>query len=84
MEPRTLGVTDYDTKAPLKGIRRIMMESNGLLAIALKKTHIETGCQYKDKRKKYCVENKWLTSPYCQIEPAMAFQLGLPGFNTKR
>ena len=78
LEPRTLGVTDYDTNAPLKGIRRIMMESNGLLAIALKKTHIETGCQYKDRRKKYCVKDKWLTSPYCQIEPAMAFQLGLP------
>ena len=26
----------------------------------------------------YDLSNKWLTSPYCQIEPAMAFQLGLP------
>ena len=77
LEPRTLGVTDYDINAPLKGIRRIMMESNGLLAIALKKTHIETGCQYKEGCWD-CVEDKWLTSPYCQIEPAMAFQLGLP------
>jgi len=24
------------------------------------------------------IKDKWLTSPYCQIEPAMAFQLGLP------
>ncbi len=24
------------------------------------------------------INDKWLTSPYCQIEPAMAFQLGLP------
>lgn len=77
LEPRTLGVTDYDTNAPLKGIRRIMMESNGLLAIALKKTYIETGCEYKGGSWD-CVEDKWLTSPYCQIEPAMAFQLGLP------
>lgn len=24
------------------------------------------------------ISNQWLTSPYCQIEPAMAFQIGLP------
>lgn len=30
LEPRTLGVTDYDVKAPLKVIRRVMLESNGL------------------------------------------------------
>ena len=71
LEPRTLGVTDYDTNAPLKGIRRIMMESNGLLAIALKKTHIETGCQYKEV-------GIVCTIPYFQIKPVMAFQLGLP------
>lgn len=54
-----------------------MLEFNGLLAIALKRTHIEKGYQYKNK-KRQDINNKWLTSPYCQIEPAMAFQLGLP------
>ena len=29
--PRTLGVTDYDMDAPLTAIRRLMLESNGLL-----------------------------------------------------
>lgn len=33
--PRTLGVTDYDMDAPLKAIRRLMLESNGLITIAL-------------------------------------------------
>ncbi len=27
-EPRTLGVTDYDMDAPLKAIRRLMLECN--------------------------------------------------------
>ena len=29
LEPRTLGVTDYDMDAPLKAIRRLMLESKG-------------------------------------------------------
>ena len=41
--PRTLGVTDYDMDAPLKSIRRLMLDCNGLLTIAFRRTHIETG-----------------------------------------
>lgn len=39
-EPRTLGVTDYDMEAPLKAIRRLMLESNGLLSIAFRRSII--------------------------------------------
>ncbi|WP_417888225.1 hypothetical protein [Zunongwangia sp.] len=80
-EPRTLGVTDYDMDEPLTAIRRLMLESNGLLTIAFKRTLIESG---KGKPNsdigeiQYDLSNKWITSPYCQIEPAMAFQIGLP------
>ena len=34
--PRTLGVNEYDMDAPLKAIRRLMLESNGLLTIAFR------------------------------------------------
>lgn len=81
LEPRTLGVSDYDYNSPLTAIRRLMLESNGLLTIAFKRTLIRDG-EYKalnnidsDSKK---ITNLWLTSPYCQIEPAMAFQMGLP------
>lgn len=81
LEPKTLGVTDYDMDAPLKAIRRLMMESNGLLAVAFRRGYIEKGC-IKPKSDIGEVESditdSWFTSPYCQIEPAMAFQLGLP------
>nr|VFJ88362.1 MAG: hypothetical protein BECKLFY1418A_GA0070994_100411 [Candidatus Kentron sp. LFY] len=40
LEPRTLGVTDYDMDAPLKAIRRLMLESNGLITIALRRSLI--------------------------------------------
>ena len=34
LEPKTLGVTEYDMDAPLTAIRRLMLESNGLITIA--------------------------------------------------
>ncbi|MGG0657703.1 hypothetical protein [Rummeliibacillus pycnus] len=81
-QPRTLGVTDYDMEEPLVAIRRLMMESNGLLTIAFRRTLIEkgeakSGTDIPDTYS-YDVSGKWITSPYCHIEPAMAFQIGLP------
>ncbi len=81
LQPRTLGVTDYDMDAPLKAIRRLMLESNGLIAIAFRRGIIKqgTGKPMSDiMQNEYDLSGKWITSPYCQIEPAMAFQLGLP------
>lgn len=43
LEPRTLGVTDYDMDAPLKAIRRLMLESNGLITVAFRRTLIAEG-----------------------------------------
>lgn len=81
LEPRTLGVTDYDMEAPLVAIRRLMMESNGLLTIGFRRGYIQNG-EGKPKsdigEQGYDLSNRWITSPYCQIEPAMAFQQGLP------
>ena len=80
--PRTLGVTDYDMDAPLKAIRRLMLESNGLITVAFKRTFIEKGASRYgtdvDGLQDSPIEQKWLTSPWSQIEPAMAYQLGLP------
>jgi hypothetical protein len=79
--PRTLGVTDYSDAAPLNAIRGLMAESNGLICVALRRSHIATGSAvvrqgkvYREKR----VEDQWLTSPWAHIEPAMAYQIGLP------
>ena len=82
IEPRTLGVTDYDMDVPLKAIRRLMLESNGLITIAFRRTYVETAISKKDPDLPDASEQKmsayWVTSPYCQIEPAMAYQIGLP------
>ncbi len=80
--PRTLGVTDYDMDAPLKSIRRLMLECNGLLTIAFRRTHIETGTSRfrtdVTSMREGPLSDVWLTSPWSQIEPAMAYQIGLP------
>ncbi len=81
-EPRTLGVTDYDMDVPLKAIRRLMLESHGLITVAFRRTFVASAVVRKDadlpKTKTHNLTDYWLTSPYCQIEPAMAYQIGLP------
>jgi len=80
LEPMTLGVSDYDMDAPLSGIRRLLMSSNGLIAIAFRRSYIKEGlCKpNSDVGQEHDISDTWLTSPFCQIEPAMAFQMGLP------
>jgi hypothetical protein len=79
---RTLGVTDYDMDAPLKAIRRLMLESNGLITVAFRRTYVEKGvARFRgdlDGAQESSIDGKWLTTPWAHIEPAMAYQLGLP------
>lgn len=81
-DPKTLGVTDYDMDAPLKAIRRLMIESNGVLTVAFKRSNVIKGVKNPQSDmpgvNENQIDNQWITSPYCQIEPAMGFQLGLP------
>jgi len=81
-EPRTLGITDYDMSAPLTAIRRLMLESNGIVTIAFRRTKVKEavvreGADIPDQNQEK-VSDIWLTSPWCHIEPSMAYQLGLP------
>lgn len=82
IDVRTLGVTDYDTDAPLKAIRRLMMESNGIITIAFRRLHLANATSRRDADIadvfSTVIEDQWVTSPWCHIEPAMGFQLGLP------
>lgn len=80
--PRTLGVTDYDMDAPLTAIRRLMLDSNGLITVAFRRTYVESGAERAktdiDGFEANKIDGAWLTTPWAHIEPAMAYQLGLP------
>lgn len=77
-EPRTLGVTDYDMDVPLKAIRRLMLDSNGLITVAFRRALIAGGQGKPGAVDAYSLDGQWLTSAWAHIEPAMAFQVGLP------
>ncbi len=68
--------------APLKAVRRLMLECNGLITLAFRRTYIETGVSRYGTdipgTVSHSVDGQWLTSPWAHIEPAMAYQLGLP------
>jgi hypothetical protein len=82
LDPRTMGETNYDMEAPLAGIRRMMVGCCGLIAIAFRRSYSQELISRKGadlpNEAESSLKNQWLTSPYLQIEPAMAFQLGLP------
>jgi len=81
-EPRTLGVTDYDMDAPMQGVRRLLLECNGFAGVALRRAHIERGTRMvrgsDGELHAEDSDDHWLTTPWVHIEPAMAFQVGLP------
>ncbi len=59
-----------------------MLESNELVTIAFRRIRVvqgllRAGTDLPDQIMSP-VNDFWLTSPYCQIEPATAYQLGLP------
>ena len=74
-EPRTLGVSDYGFEEPLTQVRRLLLESNGLVAVAFRRYSVEKG---EIKTSGEDISGKYFSSAWCQLEPAMAFQLGLP------
>lgn len=79
--PLTLGRSEYDMSAPLVAIRRMMAGCCGLIAIAFRRTVLHSAVERPgpDLNETETIrDGEWLTSAYCQIEPSMAFQIGLP------
>src|SRR5205807_2088591 len=74
LAPRTLGITDYDMNTPLKAVRRLLLECNGLITIAFRRTLIIKGTTRPSTDMsglaEQATDNIWLTSPWAQIEGA--------------
>ena len=76
--PRTLGVTDQETESPITSIRRMILTSYGMLAVAFHRVRIDSAISRPNTSSEQTYTNIWLSNPYIQIEPAMAYQQGLP------
>lgn len=76
--PKTLGMNEYGVDSPLSSVRMLMTESNGLLAVGLRRYKTDSLCHLKPDGTEEPAREQFLTSSWCQIEPAMAFQLGMP------
>lgn len=76
--PRTLGRSDQYVQTPLTDIRRMILSSYGMLAIAFRRTHVIEAVSRPGTSSEQTFRDFWLSSPYLQIEPSMAYQQGLP------
>ena len=76
--PRTLGRSDQNTETPLTVIRRMIFSSYGIIAFAFRRAFVTKAVSKPGSPAEQTFENFWLTSPYLQIEPSMAYERGLP------
>jgi len=73
--PRTLPVTEQYPETPLTNIRRMMLSSYGFIALNLKQRQVNVVQNNLGEPQDLLT---WEGSPFAQIEPAMAYQYGLP------
>jgi len=73
--PRTLPVTEQYPEPPLTNIRRMILSSYGFIALNLAQREVRVLENNLGEELNFTT---WECSPFAQIEPAMAFQFGLP------
>ncbi|AQS03554.1 hypothetical protein [Clostridium beijerinckii] len=73
--PRTLPVTEQYPETPLTNIRRMMLSSYGFISLNLNQRQVYIiQNNLGQPQNQFALEG----SPFAQIEPAMAYQYGLP------
>jgi hypothetical protein len=74
-------ITDHSYEHRLELHRALVADTNGLLCIAFRQIHVSNGERHVRAGQKYVarkLEEEWLTDPWVQIMPGMAYQMGLP------
>jgi hypothetical protein len=73
--PRTLPISEQYPETPLTNIRRMILSSYGMISLNLQQRQVKVLQNNLGEPQDQTV---WEGSPFAQIEPAMAFQYGLP------
>lgn len=78
IEPRAVNKTDFLTANPLKEISRIMRECDAAIIVAYERTYFSSGLEKRQSAQEKQLKAVRYTTPWNQIEAAMAVALGLP------
>lgn len=73
--PRTLPISEQYPETPLTNIRRMITSSYGMVALNLRQRNVSF---IENNLNQPLIGTSWEGSPFAQIEPAMAYQYGLP------
>jgi hypothetical protein len=76
--PRVINRTDPLYEQPLTGIRKVLSQCDGALIAAYERIHIKAGSERRNSDKETVIQNAAITTPWNQIEAAMAYAMGLP------
>lgn len=78
IEPRVINKTEFVTQNPLKDISRIMRECDGAIIVAYERTYFDAGLEKRKSTQEKPLASVSYTTPWNQIEAAMAVAIGLP------
>lgn len=84
LEPRTVGDTDFGLNG-LDAVRGLLRQCNGIISVAFRRAVVREGADRPDADQRLgdavrevSLIDTWLTTPWCHMEAAMAYQIGLP------
>ena len=75
---RTIGVTDFTNKTPMKAIKEVMEQCTGAIILGFTQVKVERGIKKPGTKKEMAVQCYNIATPWNQIEAAMAYMLDLP------
>lgn len=73
--PRALPITEQYPETPITNIRRMILSSYGMVSLNLRQRRVNI---IEDNLLQPIGITTWVGSPFAQIEPAMAYEYGLP------
>jgi hypothetical protein len=78
MTPRVMNRTDFLPGNPLPEISRVLQECDGAIVFAFERLYFPSGVERRRSPSEVELKDITCTTPWNQIEAAMAYQLGIP------
>jgi len=79
LDPRIMGENEWSHEQPLKAIKEVMRECDGLVVIAFTRMEFEKGIEVRKNQNTNLTDIR-LPTPWNHIEAAMAYSFDLPVF----